>query len=83
MPSSSLQALLARASTALERGHGADAAQILTPALRSSTLSRDDELLLRSTLAEAWLLQDDLDQAATALGRPPIGLHRRRPGRRH
>src|SRR5580765_3399502 len=71
MPSSSLQAVLARASTALERGHGADAAQLLTPALRSSTLSRDDELLLRSTLAEAWLLQDDLDQAATALGRPP------------
>src|SRR5580765_4145898 len=71
MPSSSLQAVLARASTALERGHGADAAQLLTPALRSSTLSRDDELLLRSTLAEAWLLQDDLEQAATALGRPP------------
>src|SRR4249920_70704 len=71
MPSSSLQALLARASAALERGHGADAAQLLTPALRSSTLTRDDELLLRSTLAEAWLLQDDLDQAATALGRPP------------
>src|SRR5258705_12050787 len=71
MPSSSLQALLARANAALERGHGADAAQLLTPALRSSTLTRDDELLLRSMLAEAWLLQDDLDQAATALGRPP------------
>src|SRR5262252_5123743 len=71
MPSSSLQALLARANAALERGHGAEAAQLLTPALRSSALTRDDELLLRSMLAEAWLLQDDLDQAATALGRPP------------
>src|SRR5215468_4204291 len=71
MPSSSLQALLARANAALERGHGAEAAQVLTPALRSSTLTRDDELLLRSMLAEAWLLQDDLDQAASALGRPP------------
>src|SRR5215471_11280059 len=71
MPSSSLQALLARANAALERGHGAEAAQLLAPALRSSTLTRDDELLLRSMLAEAWLLQDDLDQAATALGRPP------------
>jgi hydrogenase-4 transcriptional activator len=71
MPSSSLQALLARATASLERGHGAEAAQLLTPALRSSTLTRDDELLLRSMLAEAWLLQDDLDQAATALGRPP------------
>src|SRR5215467_6757731 len=71
MPSSSLQALLTRANAALERGHGVEAAQLLAPALRSSTLTRDDELLLRSTLAEAWLLQDDLDQAATALGRPP------------
>src|SRR5215468_11437584 len=71
MPSSSLLALLARANAALESGHGAEAAQLLTPALRSSTLTRDDELLLRSMLAEAWLLQDDLDQAASALGRPP------------
>jgi hydrogenase-4 transcriptional activator len=71
MPSPSLQALLARANAALERGYGAEAAQLLTPALRSSTLTRDEELHLRSMLAEAWLLQDDLDQAATALGRPP------------
>jgi hydrogenase-4 transcriptional activator len=71
MPSSSLQSLLARANAALERGHGADASQLLAPALRSSALTRDDELLLRSMLAEAWLLQDDLDQAATALGRAP------------
>ena len=70
MPSASLQALLARAATALERGRGADAAQLLTPALRS-TLPRDDELSLRAMLAEAWLQQDDLDQAATALGRAP------------
>src|SRR5205085_9063507 len=35
------------------------------------TPTRDDELALRSALAEAWLLQDDLDQAASALGRPP------------
>ncbi len=70
MPSSSVQALLARAATALERGHGAEAAQLLAPILRS-TLPRDDELALRATLAEAWLLQDDLEQAAAALGRPP------------
>ena len=71
MPSSSLPALLARAGAALERGRGAEAAQILGSFLRSSTLTRDDELAARSMLAEAWLLQDDLDQAATALGRPP------------
>ena len=69
MASSSLQALLARAGAALERGRGAEAAQILGPSLRSSALTRDDELAARSMLAEAWLLQDDLDQAAAALGR--------------
>src|SRR5439155_16480646 len=74
VPSSSLQAQLARANAALERGLGAEAAQILAPALRSSTLTRDDELAVRSTLAEAWLLQDDLDQAGAALGRPPDSL---------
>ena len=71
MPSSSLQALLARAGTALERGRGPEAAQLLTPALRSAGLTREGELAVRSALAEAWLLQDDLDQASTALGRTP------------
>src|SRR5512144_2205623 len=47
-----------------------EAAQMLAPALRSS-LTRDDELAVRSMLAEAALLQDDLDHAAAALGRPP------------
>jgi hydrogenase-4 transcriptional activator len=70
MPSSSVQALLARAATALERGHGADAAQMLAPVLRSA-LPRDDELLVRSMLAEALLQHDDLEQAAAALGRTP------------
>jgi DNA-binding NtrC family response regulator/tetratricopeptide (TPR) repeat protein len=70
MPSSSLQALLARAATALERGRGVEAAQMLTPAFKS-TVPRDDELALRGMLAEAWLQQDDLDQAAAALGRAP------------
>ena len=70
MPSSSLQALLGRASAALERGRGNEAAQMLQPALRSS-LTREDELAVRSMLAEAALLQDDLDHAASALGRPP------------
>ena len=45
---------------------------MLAPVLRASgTLTREDELTVRSMLAEAALLQDDLDQAATALGRPP------------
>jgi DNA-binding NtrC family response regulator/tetratricopeptide (TPR) repeat protein len=71
MPSSSLQALLTRAGTSLERGRGADAVQMLASALRSSGLTRDEEVALRSMLAEAALLQDDLEQAASALGRPP------------
>jgi hydrogenase-4 transcriptional activator len=71
MPSSSLQALLARASAALERGRGAEAGEILAPTLRSAALPREDELAVRAMLAEAWLLQDDLDRAGTALGRPP------------
>jgi DNA-binding NtrC family response regulator/tetratricopeptide (TPR) repeat protein len=69
-----LHSLLARAGAALERGRGAEAAQSLAPALRSSALTREDELAVRSMLAEAWLLQDDLDQATTALGRPPDTL---------
>ena len=72
--SSSLQALLARAGAALERGCGSEAAHLLAPALRSSALTRDDEHALRSMLAEAWLLQDDVDQATAALGRSPDAL---------
>jgi len=71
VPSSLPQTVLARAGAALDRGSGAEAARILAPVLRSSTLTRDDELALRSMIAQAWLLQDDLDQAAAALGRPP------------
>ena len=71
VPSASLQALLARAAAALERGRGPEAAQLLAPALRSSTMTREDELDVRAALAESWLLQDDLEQAAAGLGRPP------------
>jgi len=74
MASVALQPLLARAHTALERGRGADATQLLQPALRSSALTREDELVLRVLLAEAWLLQDDLTQASASLGRPPDSL---------
>ena len=38
-------------------------------------LTREDALAIRSVLAEAWLLQDDLAQAAATLGRPPDALH--------
>jgi DNA-binding NtrC family response regulator/tetratricopeptide (TPR) repeat protein len=66
----SVQSILARANVALERGHGAEAVHILQPQLRGS-LPREDELAVRAALADAWLLQDDLVQAANALGRQP------------
>jgi len=72
--SGNTQSTIARASAALQRGRGSEAAQILAPLLRSSALSREDELAVRSALAEAWLMQDDLAQAASALGRPPSGI---------
>jgi hydrogenase-4 transcriptional activator len=80
--SSSLHTLLLRAGASLERGRGADAAQMLAPFMRSSTLTRDEELTVRSMLAEAALLQDDLDQAASALGRPPDTFRDTVPPRR-
>jgi len=49
----------------------------LIPLLRSGSLNREDELTVRSALAEAWLLQDDLQQATSALGRPPDTLQER------
>jgi DNA-binding NtrC family response regulator/tetratricopeptide (TPR) repeat protein len=63
--------LLARAGHALERGRGPEAVQTLSPLLRSALLSREEDLAVRSALAEAWLLQDDVEQAATVLGRAP------------
>jgi DNA-binding NtrC family response regulator/tetratricopeptide (TPR) repeat protein len=68
--SPSLHAILARAGSALERGRGPEAVQVLAPLLRSA-LAREDDLAARSALAEAWLLQDDVDQAAAVLGRTP------------
>src|SRR5947207_6869233 len=71
-----------RAGASLERGRGAEVAQMLAPSLRSSSLTRDEELAVRSMLAEAALLQDDLDQAASALGRPPDTFRDTVPSRR-
>jgi DNA-binding NtrC family response regulator/tetratricopeptide (TPR) repeat protein len=65
------QPALARARAALERGRHADAIGILTQALKSSGFKQEDELGLRLTLAEAWLMADDIAQAAAILGRPP------------
>jgi len=76
------QSAYTRALAALQRGRGVEAVQALTQAMRSPGLRRSDELAVRCALAEAWLLQDDLDQASAALGRPPDLLRERiEPGR--
>jgi len=65
-----LSSTLARVAAALERGRGAEVPPLLQGVLRSGSLSREDELSVRAALAEAWLLQDDLTQASSVLGRP-------------
>ena len=65
------QPALARARAALERGQHAEAVAVLAQALKASGLKREDEVGLRCTLAEAWLLGDDVAQATAVLGRTP------------
>ncbi len=73
--------LYPQAVQALNRGHGADAATLLSRALKQPGLGRDDLVQIRCALAEAWLLQDDMRQAADALGPPPEGRERLDPAR--
>jgi hydrogenase-4 transcriptional activator len=75
------QDLYARAVEALERGHGAEATPLLVRALRQPGLRRDDQIQIRCALAEAWLLQDDVREAAEVLGPPPEGRERLDPAR--
>jgi DNA-binding NtrC family response regulator/tetratricopeptide (TPR) repeat protein len=68
---------MARASAALQRGRAAEAIEALSQALAAPGLRRDDELAIRCALAEAWLLRDDVSQAAIVIGRPPDVLRER------
>ena len=47
-----LQPIMARAQAALERGDAARATEHLAQSLRSTTITREDELTIRATLAE-------------------------------
>jgi tetratricopeptide (TPR) repeat protein len=70
--SPSVQTVMARASAASDRGQADAAIEQLAPQLRQqASLTRIDELAVRSALAEAYLLQGDLTQAAASLGRAP------------
>jgi hydrogenase-4 transcriptional activator len=73
--------LYTEAVQALEQGRGPEAASLLVRALKEPALRRDDQVQIRSALAEAWLLQDDLRQATEALGRPPEERERLDPAR--
>ena len=71
VPAEPFPSSMARAAAALQRGRGAEALEALSHALEAAGLRREDELAVRCLMAEAWLLSDDVAQAATILGRPP------------
>ena len=80
MANAALQPVIARANAALERGQAAATIELLAPLLRApSSLTREDELSVRVMLAESYLLQGDLAQAGTALGRSPDTLREQLP----
>jgi DNA-binding NtrC family response regulator/tetratricopeptide (TPR) repeat protein len=70
---------LGQAADALRQGRGADAAGQLVRALKQPDLRRDEALQVRCALAEAWFQQDDMRQAAEALGEPPEERERLHP----
>jgi hydrogenase-4 transcriptional activator len=70
---------MAGAVSALQHGRSAEALDALARALGTTGLRREDELAARCAMAEAWLLRDDVNQAATVLGRPPDVLRERIP----
>jgi hydrogenase-4 transcriptional activator len=61
---------MARAAAHMERGQAQAAADLLRPLLETS-LKRFDELAIRAALSEALLLEGDVAQAQSTLGRPP------------
>jgi len=60
-------------------GRGTEAAQLLAPLLGSGTLNREDELAVRTALAEAWLTQarHNKTRAARLLGLTRAQLYSR------
>ena len=71
--------LFSQAQGALDRGQGAEAAALLVKLLKRPGLPRADQIQIRCSLAEAWLLQDDVRQATEALGPPPEAHERLDP----
>ena len=74
-----LAEIVGHATEALRQGRGGDAAMLLTRALKQPGLTRDEAVQVRCALAEAWFQQDDIRQAADALGAPPEERERLHP----
>src|SRR4051812_37474076 len=68
-----------KAVEALQQGHGPEAASLLVRAVKQPNLTRDEQFQVRTALAEAWFQQDDIRQAAEALGKPPDERERLHP----
>lgn len=79
MLSAAIQQVVARSTALLERGQAGAAADALVPVLRSRALLREDELTIRSLLADALILLGELSQAAAALGRSPDTIREQLP----
>src|SRR5262249_22499603 len=79
LPAVTLADALGQATEALRQGRGADAATLLTRALKQPGLTRDEVVQVRCALAEAWFQQDEMRQAADALGDPPEERERLHP----
>ncbi|MBI1873642.1 MAG: tetratricopeptide repeat protein [Acidobacteria bacterium] len=62
---------LAHARRVLIRGRGAEAAECLGRLVGTPGLAPDVRIDARCLLAQAWLLQGNVDQASDALGSPP------------
>jgi hydrogenase-4 transcriptional activator len=69
---------MARAAARLERGQASAAAELLAPLLQTS-LKREDELIVRASLAEAHLLLGEVAQASIVLGRAPDSIREAMP----
>ncbi|HYT65380.1 MAG TPA: sigma 54-interacting transcriptional regulator [Vicinamibacterales bacterium] len=73
--------IFAKATEALQQGHGPEAGALLVRTLKQPGLSRDELFQVRTTLAEAWFQQDDIRQAGDTLGQPPDERERLHPAR--
>ena len=76
-----LPELFAQATSALQKGHGSEAAAMLVRALKQPGLTRDEHIQIRCALAEAWFEQDDIRQVTDVLGHPPDEGERLHPAR--